>query len=233
MKVERLKVVDDGSIQLRDVDRYDSKTKECMSCYQALGKFHDPDCRHQLLDTWGKAVPRCDFRSISRDADRAFTRVDVILDRFDRAQYRWIIAGQGNLDRRNRDRNEHTLRVYLGRDATDFEHDSAYVLQLGLYGVHFEQTWYGVTTLTAFIPPDLPIDEFSVPKAGYNPFELEGTEMCEPDPGYHGRDHEPHPIVPEENYLPNGDPEQLKLLRGKRVRVSFGYVHPKDDGSRE
>jgi hypothetical protein len=232
---DQLIVVDDGSIQLRDVEKHGArKTKECMSCYQEVGKQHEQKCRHQLDYAWSKALPKCDFRSISRDADRAFTRVSLMLDRFDPIEYQWIIAGQGQLDRRGNEpgNDRYVLRCYLGRNATDFEHDSAYAFQLTLYGVRFVHTWYGSTTLTAFIPPDLDIEDFRVPKAGYDPFKLEGTEICD-DPNFYGPDHKPHPIVPEDCYVPKGDPKQLKLVRGRFVKIEFGYVHPEDLTSAE
>lgn len=223
-KIEPL-IVAEGNCSLSKPKRLGEKEwRECLSCYQREGRPHARECRHQLNHVWGHLLPHCDFRSISRESDRVFTKVHLLLDPYERNEYLWIHAGQGNLDRFDDRTGCHTLRVYLGRGATDFEHDSAYVLQLPIFGVTFKHVWYNSVELIGFIPPDMRRDDFKVPAAGYDPFEHPETEMCDPDPEYHGADHKPHPIVPQGMYVPQGSKEQWQLVRGKRVRIVFGPV---------
>jgi len=219
VKVEPLIVAEANGVQLgQEKENYrKEKYRECLRCYAHEGKPHERDCGYQLTHTWSTILPPCDFRSISRDADRVETRIAISLDPYDRTEYEWIVAGQGSLDRYDERTGQHTLRVYLGRGATDFEHDSAYVLQLGLYGVRFKGVSYHRTEVQAFIPPDLRLEDFRVPKAGYDPFLID-PYTCEE--GHCEK--EPHPIVPEGCYVPKGDREQWKLLRGRRVRIVFG-----------
>lgn len=225
MKVERLKVVDDGSIQLRE--QYGSKS--CMRCYQRVGSYHSKDCGYQLEAAWKVWAPLVDLREISRDSDRCEARVYILPGRYGRYVHEWIVTGQASLDRKDDRRNEYTFRAYLGRGATDFEHDSAYAVQLPIYGVTFDRVGYHTTVVSGFVSPDLDLDHFRVPEPGYNPFEHPDTHECEDD-----RCGEAHPIVPEGLYVPKGDPEKLKAVRGRRVEIHFGparkkpWVMPKD-----
>jgi hypothetical protein len=146
------------------------------------------------------------------------TRVFVSMNLYRDHLYEWIVAGEGHLDEEDNRTGNRRLRVYLGRGATDCEYDSAYVLQLGLYGVRFRDVSYHHTRIDAFIPPDIRYHDFQVPKAGYDPFE--GATPSSPKYG------EVHPIV--DRFVPDGDKDQWKLVRGKRVVIQFEPVVPKD-----
>lgn len=210
---ERLKVVDDGSIRLRDEHDFGKPVKACMTCFSRVGSYHSDDCRHQLKVEWDEWAPLVDLRGISREPERCLTAVHLLVT----PEYRhpWIFAGQASFDRVSERYDTQLLRVYLGHGATDFEHDSAYALQLPLYGPFFKRVDYHRTVLRAFIPPDLPLCDFNVPEPGYDPFQLDGTHDCK-------ECQNPHPVVPQGSYVPKGTEDRLSKVRGLRVELSFG-----------
>lgn len=224
-KIERLLVVDDGSINLRDGDKWHKEPrKECFSCYRPVGEYHAKDCRHQLKAAWNAWAPTVDLRSICRESELCSTTIYLLPNKYGTFRHPWLFAGQASLDPAHERSHERTLRAYLGRGATDFEHDSAYAFKLPLLGVFFERVDYHTTVLTGFLPPDMRADDFRVPAPGYNPFELDGAEMCDGE-----RCGEKHPMVPEGCYVPRGDPAVLKAVRGRRVMVRIG-PRRKEDG---
>lgn len=121
----------------------------------------------------------------------------------------WLTLGEINLCRRqgHDDIPSWVLSAYLGNH-TDFEHDSAYVIRLGLVSVVFECVAYGQTHIHALIDPNEGV--FEVPKEDWNPFE-DSTEctICE----------EPHKIV---EYVPPGNRDLYEKLRGKRISIITG-----------
>jgi len=213
LKIEKLLVTEEDT----DPDGYRSHRGRCKRCWAKVGDPHKDSCEKQEEYFWQQVVPTCDLRSISRDADKVYTQVFVIPDKYSRHKLLWIWAGQGIMDPPNKDTGIYSLRAYLGRGATDFEHDSAYALKLDLYGVQLKHVMYHTTILSAFIPPDIELDDFRVPLPGYDPF-VKDPYICKECP------EEEHPIVPEDCYVPKGDATQWKILRGKRVEIHFGYV---------
>lgn len=211
LKIEKLLVTE------ADQDPNGYHKGNCKLCWARIGDPHKNSCDKQGEYFWKQAVPTCDLRSICRDSDKAYTQVFVIPDRYSHHKFLWIWVGQGFLDRPNREYGTYTLRAYLGRGATDFEHDSAHAFQMELYGVQFRHVMYNHTVLSAFIPSDATLDDFKVPLPGYDPFSVD-PYLCKECPG------EEHPIVPEGMYVPKGDPTQLDILRGKRVEIHFDYV---------
>lgn len=213
-----LEVKDDGSVQLLTAPRLrrdpGCQQKVCAGCHAPVGSPHERHCRYHLEHMWQQKLPPVDLRSICRASDRCLTEVYVSIDRYGPHEHKWLVLGEGHLDRYIPERDEYTLRAYLGRDATDFEHDSAYAAQLALQGVSWKNVMYHCAEFTAFIPPDIEPDDFHVPAPGYNPFKWDETKTCD----WCG---DGHPIVPEGYYVPPGDPNALKLLRGKRVRIAF------------
>lgn len=213
-----LEVKDDGYVQLFTGHVSRNKTeKVCASCHRPVGSNHERHCRYYLEHVWQQKLPLVDLRPICRDSHRCLTSVSVLVDRHLTVPHKWLLLGQAHLDRRDGSTDECVLRAYLGRHATDFEHDSAYALQLSLYGVAWKTVTYQRAVFRAIIPPDLDLTDFRVPAPGYNPFNLDKTVSCE-------RCANGHPIVPEGHYVPHGDPATLDLVRGKRVEITFGFA---------
>lgn len=163
-------------------------------------------------------VPHTDLREITRRSDLCETTIDII-DEYDRVRHRWITCGEASVqmpDGRSRDLVR--LTSYLGRGATDFEHDSAFAFQLPLIGWRFENAFYQKVSFIAWVPALGDPGDFAVPDPGYNPFEMEDTENCDLE----HCEHLHHPIVSEGKYIPTGNDELYKRVTGRKVRVTFG-----------
>ena len=153
-----------------------------------------------------------DLRPISRDSEKLYCKVYLRDENYDEA--RWLILGCASL-RETSDGQQLIARM----DATDFEHDSAYVIVLPLIGVTFQSIHNHTVTLTAWIDPDAASD-FSVPQTGYDPTKHKDAYICE-----EGRCKEhPHPMVPEGYYTPPHNRKLYDAVRGKRVKIHFGPV---------
>ena len=113
---------------------------------------------------------------------------------------------------------------YLSEGATDFEHDSAFALRMGLVGVEFRSVYYGHSEIIAVIDPQ-GFDDFCVPPVGYNPMKDPDAVQCE---DAMCKKHEPHIIVPEGNYTPPRSADLFKMVRGRFVEITFG-VPPKEE----
>jgi hypothetical protein len=162
-------------------------------------------------------VTPADFRKLSREADRCITVVTV----FDCHEYgdriRWLRFGQANLQYHEHSK-QCVLKAYLG-DATDCEHDSAYILQLPLIGLTFQSPLYHTMEFSAWIDPN-GFEEFRVPRDGYDPASLPDADRCKMKGCRKG-----HLIVPPGYYAgPKPDRELFEAVRGKRVEVSVGVV---------
>lgn len=169
-----------------------------------------------------------DLRGISRDSDtcRTTVTVDMGYDENGREKLvKWIVAGQGQLDKLDGHRRVQRwwLRSYLD-NATDFEHDSAYAFRLPLLAVEFKAVWWHQVHFNALINPNEP-DDFHVPLPGYNPLEHPKTEQC-PEERCQGE--HAHLIVPEGMYVPPFEPELFKLVAGRPVEIVIGQPHPED-----
>ena len=186
---------------------------QCAYCGTRDDKNHRAVCPKDALQWWQDRLPTVDLRSICRHSDRCVTTVYVAVDRYRPHEHKWLVLGEGHLDRHMPDRDEHTLRAYLGYGATDFEHDSAYAAQLVVQGVRWHNVSYHCTSFSAFIPPDIEPEHFRVPQPGYDPFALDKTVECPRC--------KTHPMVPENYYVPPGDENAFKLLRGRRIRIVF------------
>jgi hypothetical protein len=148
-----------------------------------------------------------DFRKLSRCSDRVLTTISLYTD-YERSP--WIKLGEIQLrEQDNRHRGAWTLSAYL-LNATDFEHDSAYLLKMELVGVTFTAVEYGQTRFEGFIRPD------------YNPLRLKGTTQCKRC----RRGGKTHPMVPEGHYVPPINTELFNIVRGRRIEVVTGVVVP-------
>lgn len=166
--------------------------------------------------------PELDFRKLSRNADKIETTVVLWTD-YERSV--WIRFGEIVL--RERDSHNHRgiwrLGAYL-QNATDFEHDSAWLLKFELVGVEFTSIDYGQIRFQGYVKAD-DEDDFRVGNADYNPLakakSCKGTqkEYCRL-----GEPHEPHVIVLEGFYVPPPNPDLFNIVRGRRVEIVTGPV---------
>lgn len=162
-----------------------------------------------------------DLRPLSRNSDKR--TCTVYLRDGGRQQVAWITAGEANLTKDNGG----AWRLYARMDATDFEHDSAYVFVLPLIGVTLDFITDHVTIVSGYINPkyDDFSPEFRIPQTGYNPMEHEDAEPCDQCEGS-----DKHVIVPEGFYQPPFDKDLFELVRGKKVEVYFAPTADEETG---
>jgi hypothetical protein len=173
-----------------------------------------------------------DLRGITRRPDRCRTTVSL-LDQYERRHLDglgteqvlravdWLVVGEAQLYRQ-----ETTpvwmLKAHLADGATDNEHDLAYALQLPLIGVELRNVHYQITTLRAWVQPQLDYDDhlnFRVPRPGYDPARHPGAKICR-------ECEKKHPIVP---YMPEYDPQLHRLVAGRRVEIEMGPTTIEED----
>lgn len=135
----------------------------------------------------------------------------------------WIYAENVKLTERSWSqgrRGEWTLDVRR-HDATDFAHDAAIALRLGLTGVTFRMASDGQLWLDAFIAGD-GSELFRVPEPDWD--QLKGATRCKDKRcttrGQTGR----HLIVDEGRYIPPPNEALFHQLRGLRVEIVTGVV---------
>jgi hypothetical protein len=170
------------------------------------------------------AIPETDLTKITRESKTQRTEVFVEWGHHEQ-KLRWLTLGQSRL-RRAHDRDDGCwqLAAYLTAGVTDFEHDSAYALQLPLVGLHFKSVEYQRATFEAWVDPNPnDLSSFHVPRPGYNPMKLPEAYICKMK-GQCAK--EPHIIVPEGFYVPPVDEDLWLLVRGRRVEIRIGPVPP-------
>jgi len=174
-------------------------------------------------------VQLTDLRSITRRSDTCHTVVTIHLDW--ETKIKWLEFGEANI-RSQRDNNDGrwSLNAYMGGGVTDFEHDSAYALQLPLIGLRLGSLaiLYHQTRLDAWIDPDA-ADKFSqdfrVPRSGYNPMGHKDAHVCKQCKD----ESKGHVIVPEGFYVPPFDLELYQAVRGKRVEILIGPTFKEEE----
>ena len=176
-----------------------------------------------------------DLSSITRRPDRFFTTVDIDLgwdeDSGDRRKLRWLTFGECELRVDGKD-GDARLEAHLKGSTCDFEHDTAWALQLPLIGVKLAEVgvWHSRTHFTAWVHPDAggTMPNFHVPCPGYNPMKHPGATTCDGIYDEKKRkyckwnDGKKHIIVPEGFYVPPFDAELYEAVRGKRVEITTG-----------
>lgn len=187
---------------------------------------------HDRIDAakklWAKRAPLTNLCSITRRPDTCRTVIDIV-GPYQRINYTWIICGESHLrmpDRR--DRGDVTLCAYLD-NATDFEHDSGYALQLPLIGWQFQAVEYHAVSFAAWVNPkmDPQFSKFCVPDPGYNPMEHPDASDCENESCVNADG--PHRIVPEGFYVPPHNQKLYDHVRGERVRITIRPTYENDD----
>jgi hypothetical protein len=169
-------------------------------------------------------IEELDFREISRGSRTHYTDVYLRVpfhcqEKVGATSVRWLRLGKVDLRRDTtvRGPQQFELRAYLAKGATDFEHDSASVVRLSLLAVEISIISDGVLRINACIDPQA-VDRFFVPNPEYNPLEHPDTIIC--DSEYC----DGHPIVPENFYIPDPNPELFKKVRGCAVEIVIGTV---------
>jgi hypothetical protein len=109
-----------------------------------------------------------------------------------------------------------SLGAYL-LNATDFEHDAAWLLKMELVGVELDSMTYGQTCIQGWIRADHS-EAFRVPSAGYNPVKHKDATPCREKDCRRG---EKHIIVPEGFYVPPENPELFNIVRGRRIEITM------------
>lgn len=164
-------------------------------------------------------TPLTDLRGITRDSKRCRTTVLIQLG-LDKVK--WLVFGQAQLRNDTRRDGSFQLSARMIEGVTDFEHDSAYALQLPLIGVAFDSlvVHYHETHLAGWIHPD-DQDGFRVPGPGYDPRKHKESRICKEKTclGDHPKG---HVIVPEDFFVPPHDLDLYRRVRGKRVEIVIG-----------
>lgn len=181
--------------------------------------------------------PFTDLRPISRDVGRCEARVTLHVNWDSRNNFGWLLLGSVSIVKRGGDRHPGQWSLQARMDATDFEHDSAYVLQLPLIGLELDglAVYNHRTHFIAWVDPNRP-EDFHVPGPGYDPRKEEGAHRCK-DPACQkddkGKKVEPHVIVPEGFYVPPFNLDLYKMVRGKKVEICVGPVFENEDDNEE
>ena len=163
-----------------------------------------------------------DLRNITRDSNIIETSVSAYMGATWEgiaAMNEWLKLGACDI-REEREQGAYRLTAYLPYGVTDFEHDSAYALRLGLVGLEFATMYNGSVHLLAYIDPNCS-SEFRVPEPEYNPMKLEGAYECSDC-------EDRHIIVPEDYYTPPFNKELYKEMRGKKIRILMAPPRNKD-----
>jgi len=174
--------------------------------------------------------PNMDFRPLSRNSDKILTTVILYTDH-ERSE--WIKLGEIML----RSRDSHHFRgiwelgAYLS-NATDFEHDAAWLLKMELVGVTFDSIEYGQTRFEGFIRADSE-ECFKIGDADYNPLKHPEAKSCKGTAKEYCRRGEKHVIVPEGFYVPPVNAPLFNIVRGRRVEVITGPIIKEDEDAEE
>ncbi len=182
----------------------------------------------ERVDTKAAILPKADFRSITRRSDICLTQVIVRLD-FE-TKVEWLTLGESRVrSRRDTKDGNWRLDAYLPIGVTDFEHDSAYALQLPLIGLQFDHVYYHRTYLTGWVDPDCNDGrEFRVPGPGYDPMSHPEAVECRAATCKSNKPF-PHMIVPQNFYVPPFNLDLYKIVKGKQVEIRIGPIFEKED----
>lgn len=187
----------------------------------------------ELCPTIMDKPPLTDLRPISRDVKRCVAVVVLKVDWDSQNDTKWLILGSASIVRRGGDRHEGQWSLQARMDSTDFEHDSAYVLQLPLIGLQLDglAVYNHHAHFVAWVDPNNPGD-FHVPSPGYDPRKEEGAHRCKHPQCLKddkGKKIEAHIVVPEGFYVPPFNLELYKMVRGKKVEIRMGPVFEDPD----
>jgi hypothetical protein len=187
-----------------------------------------------IRDEVEKLPAETDLLSVTRGVDRCLSEVFI----FNGGRRSiWLRFGEARLNFREK-RDSWQLAAYLSEGVCDFEHDSAFALQLQLVGLTYKGTEYHRSTFTAWVEFD-DQEGFRVPKPGYNPMKHPKATTCagiyNEKKGLYCKwnEGEKHIIVPEGMYVPPFEPKLWRMLRGKKVEIELGPALPKEEGKKK
>lgn len=198
---------------------------------EIVQSVNNRDRMRDALDKAGEEIERLrgkpfplkttDLRPITRRSDTCLTKV-LLRRSWEDRQFEWLMMGEAHLSGRQGGNQNWTLKAYLTSGVTDFEHDSAYALQLPLIGVELDSVYYHSTHIVGYVDPELDKNSFRVPVPDYNPMKHEDAVECK-------ECEKPHVVVPEGLYCPPFNWGLFNAVRGKRVEIHIGPVLPKDE----
>ena len=157
-----------------------------------------------------------DLRAMSRRSDSLRTEVwlhpVLRYASYDSNLAPWIVAGEADIGRFRHEYEEHILRIYH-KDATDREHDSAFVVRMAVRHLRFDGTYHGWSSFVGMLPPHSDAEDIRVPMPGWAPTLVEHCkrECCGA----------PHPVV-EEYVPPELSEEELAKLAGRYITIRIG-----------
>lgn len=157
--------------------------------------------------------PVLDFRPATS------TMLTTILVHADYRGHAWIHAGEIELTGHawsQGNQGNWTLEIKR-HGATDFDHDVAIALRVGLVGVSFRMSHGGRLWLDGYISGD-DIGMFRVPEPGWN--QLKGATKCT-DKNCRAKD-AAHLLVEEGRWIPPPNAKLFDRLRGLRVEIITG-----------
>lgn len=185
-------------------------------------------------------IVETDLRSITRKANRLRAVVRIQLDWETRID--WLLLGETQIVAQKDGGGDGRWRLesHLAEGVADIEHDTGFAVRLPLIGLQLGPlaVYYHHTHLFAWVDPNaegIRTPEFHVPRPGYDPVKHPDTFMC--DGIYDEKkkkyckwnEGKPHPIIPQGFYVPPYDAELYEAVKGKKVEITIGPAHTKED----
>lgn len=172
-----------------------------------------------------------DLRSITRESDTCLTIVSF--QRYARggmeAEYGdgyWLLFGQAQL-RRSESDDVVELGARMGMGATDFEHDSSWVVKLPLIGFAYDSLHYHILEAHGWVQPCTPLSardqDLRVPLPGQDYYKDAFETDCKLAQCRQGEDGKfksvSHPIT---KYIPEYNISLHRRVSGRRVSIQVG-----------
>lgn len=143
----------------------------------------------------------------------------TILVHADYRGHTWVYAGEVELTEHawsQGNRGSWTLEVKR-RGATDFDHDVAIALRMGLVGVSFRMATGGRLWIDGYVS-GVDVGMFRVPEPSWN--QLEGAKKCTDNDCR--TKYAAHLVVEEDRWIPPPNPGLFERLRGLRIEIITG-----------
>lgn len=159
-------------------------------------------------------IPQLDLRPLTRSSDRVSC---IVLIKNDAGRtIPWIRMGEVSLRHHEYD-NFHMLASRYTDGVTDFEHDSAWAIQLPIIGLTAPVSFdYSVMRFSGIIPPARSFARyFHVPKEAVSPSKIEGAQLCD-------RCGMKHWIVPR--FVPEPNIQLNKMMEGEKIEFIISYI---------
>jgi len=166
-----------------------------------------------------------DLKHLSRQPDKAFTHVrfedfelrEMFAEKDDeghKSLTNWLELGVADL----RNDNASFLGARLGGGVTDWEHDSAYLVHIGLIGIKFTGCYNNCSHFEAYLTTEA--KDIKVWTPDFNPAEADGVSECDSEHC------DKHLMI--EKFVPPMY-EFAHLVAGKKVAITMGPVWKDDE----